>query len=210
MDRTNARGFTLTETAIVLGIIGIVLAGVWMAASSVDQKRKVQDANDIVLETSANVRSALEGRGDVVLATDVETQVQMGLFPRSVFDSEADDVFNPWGGTYRLVTTAGALYGFSVVVNMPTDLSDGNAREACVSLFTRLKPTGPAQGMAGGKPVSNNAAVIASREGQDSAPVAAYFKINGSETEVTNDTPVAAAERLSGRRCQAVSFYYPL
>jgi len=39
---TRTRGFNLVEAAIVLGVVGLVIGGIWVAAASVSQQFKVQ------------------------------------------------------------------------------------------------------------------------------------------------------------------------
>lgn len=207
----NKRGMTLTETIIVLGVIGVVLSGLWMAAASVNQKRKVQDAVDMVSAISANVKSVFEGQARATPPSTTAQQITWGLFPLAAQNESATDTMNPWGGTYQLYFTTGSLYGFSVGVDMPASMGAGATREACVTLFTRLKPTGPAQGTGGGRPVSATpAASLAVGGGEESSPVAAYIRASGSLVEVTEDTVMEMSGRLSGRTCNSIMFYYPL
>src|SRR6202000_3454343 len=51
------RGFTLTEIAIVLGIIGLILGAIWAAASSVYANLKANAAQQGVLAAAQAVRS---------------------------------------------------------------------------------------------------------------------------------------------------------
>jgi len=55
------RGFTLTEMAIVLGVVGIVLGGIWAASSSVNDKQKANKAAQEVAIITQNMRSVLFG-----------------------------------------------------------------------------------------------------------------------------------------------------
>jgi prepilin-type N-terminal cleavage/methylation domain-containing protein len=207
----NRRGMTLTETIIVLGVIGVVLAGLWLAAANVNQKRKIQDAVDMVSAISSNVKSVFEGQARATPPSTTAQQLTWGLFPKAAENAAGTDTVNPWGGTYQIYFTSGSVYGFSVSVDMPAGMETGNTREACAALFTRLKPAGPAQGMGGGRPVSANpSASLAAGGGQESRPVAAYIRASGSLVEVTEDTAMEMAARLSGRVCNSIIFYYPL
>ena len=50
------KGFTLTEIAIVLGIIGLILGAIWVAAASVYQNQRIGHANTALLHTAQSVR----------------------------------------------------------------------------------------------------------------------------------------------------------
>jgi prepilin-type N-terminal cleavage/methylation domain-containing protein len=52
----HRRGFTLTEIAIVLGVMGIILGAIWGAASTVYANKKTTSALQEVLAIVANVR----------------------------------------------------------------------------------------------------------------------------------------------------------
>lgn len=42
------RGFNLIEAAIVLGIIGLVVAGIWLAAAAINEKREVNNVKEFI------------------------------------------------------------------------------------------------------------------------------------------------------------------
>lgn len=43
------RGFNLIEAAIVLGVVGLVVAGIWAAAVTISEKREINNVKDFVL-----------------------------------------------------------------------------------------------------------------------------------------------------------------
>jgi len=43
------RGFNLIESAIVLGVVGLVVAGIWAAAVTISEKREINNAKDFIL-----------------------------------------------------------------------------------------------------------------------------------------------------------------
>jgi prepilin-type N-terminal cleavage/methylation domain-containing protein len=55
--RKTSRGFTLTELAIVLGIIGIILGAIWSAASMVYENNRTKQASNEVLTIIGNWKS---------------------------------------------------------------------------------------------------------------------------------------------------------
>ena len=57
----NRRGFSLIEVAIVLTVIGLVVAAIFIATGTVRQKRATNELMDNVLLFSQNVRGAYKG-----------------------------------------------------------------------------------------------------------------------------------------------------
>lgn len=211
MKRThrNLRGLTLTETVIVLGVVGLVLGGLWLAAGSVNNKRKIQDTSEIVLQIADNVKAVYDGHANATAPT-LARQISMGLLPKSILNAAETDTVNAWGGTYTLYFTPTPLYGFSVGVTLPASIGVGAGREVCSTLLSRLKPTGPAQG---GGPVSATPANSQrSGGGQESSPVAAYMRTtSGGWVEVTNDTVTELVARFNANiGCDTIAFYFPL
>src|SRR5271168_1816583 len=51
------RGFTLTEIAIVLGIIGLILGAIWVAAAAVYNNLRTSRATTELLTIAQNVRA---------------------------------------------------------------------------------------------------------------------------------------------------------
>lgn len=52
-------GFTLTEMALVLGIVGLVLGGVWVGARSLNDNLKIKSASEALQTIVQNIRSAM-------------------------------------------------------------------------------------------------------------------------------------------------------
>lgn len=51
------RGFTLTEAAIVLGIVGLILGAIWVAAASVYNNMRVSTTSNQLLQIVQSIRS---------------------------------------------------------------------------------------------------------------------------------------------------------
>lgn len=70
--RAKSRGFTLTEIAIVLGIIGIILGAIWAAAAMVYENNRTKQAREQSLAVINNWRSIYGSRHvDVADGTDI-------------------------------------------------------------------------------------------------------------------------------------------
>ena len=79
--REPSRGFTLTEVAIVLGIVGIILGGIWAAAAQVYENHKVEAAENQILTIVHNVRSLYAGRSSIEGGDLTAALVNAGVFP---------------------------------------------------------------------------------------------------------------------------------
>ncbi len=56
------RGFNLVEAAIVLGVIGLVIGGIWVAASEVTKNRTVSKLSEATLQYITNSRNIMSGQ----------------------------------------------------------------------------------------------------------------------------------------------------
>jgi len=130
------RGFTLTEAAIVLGIVGLILGAIWVAASAVYNNMRVQTTTTQLLQMVQSIRSlhatqqTMGGSGDI--ASDL---AKAGAVPKDMVGGTDDamTVTNTWGGAVTIEPAdSGAAFQIEYA-SVP--------REACTELVTRM--TGP-------------------------------------------------------------------
>jgi hypothetical protein len=57
--RLQTRGFSLIEAALILGIVGLVIGGIWLAARTVHENKKIADVTEAILYASRQGRSLL-------------------------------------------------------------------------------------------------------------------------------------------------------
>ncbi len=118
--RAGGRGFTLTELAIVLGVVGTLLASIWTAAGMVNQNNKTQMAVNEVAFIVSGYRSLYGAHGvDSTNNNDDVTciGVSNGYFPaqmipggsgsctcdsNGVTQSSCTFPVNPWGGWVKV------------------------------------------------------------------------------------------------------------
>ncbi len=111
--RPNSCGFTLTELAIVLTIIGVVLAGVWVAMGQVQNASRVNQAAQDMLQIAANVRSTYAGATSFNSGTNADitcTMVDAGVIPADllatgvacVAGTDSTYPHDAWGGLVRV------------------------------------------------------------------------------------------------------------
>ena len=135
------RAFTLTELAIVLGIIGLILGAIWVAASKVYQSNRVDTAVKEAAAISSSYRSLYNTHGvDTGDGTDITcTGVNSGFFPTDMLlpnttcagGNPATYPQHPWN-SYVLITSYQTTWqGFAVAFyNLP--------QTACNSLAQQL------------------------------------------------------------------------
>src|ERR1700761_8121863 len=116
----SKRGFTLTEIAIVLGIIGLILGAIWVAASAVYNNLRTSKATTELLQITQAIRamyatsSTVDPLADMafpgVSATPALTYLQAGIFPSDTLNaSPSTQALDPWGGTISVQSQKNAV-----------------------------------------------------------------------------------------------------
>ncbi len=101
--RNTRRGFTLTEIAIVLGIIGLILGAIWVASGSVYSNLRVSQAATETLMIVENFKSLYGGNrnGQAPNGTDITAMaISAGLLPADMIQTgNTTYALGPWGGS---------------------------------------------------------------------------------------------------------------
>jgi prepilin-type N-terminal cleavage/methylation domain-containing protein len=129
------RGFTLTEIAIVLGIIGLILGAIWGAASAVYSNKKNSDAEQGITAATQSVRSLFAASPNNTGAGSAGAIITVpGMLP--VGWTNGANYGNPWspaqGTTWSYVlgdNTAGNTSKFAIEV-------DGVSGPGCSALLS--------------------------------------------------------------------------
>lgn len=97
--RTNhKRGFTLVEASIVLGVVGLVIGGIWMASSELRLSQKVNTAQDEILSVVQHARSLYSSGHIADPGEEVQgVFINMGVFPKQMVSGS--NVVSPWDTT---------------------------------------------------------------------------------------------------------------
>ena len=110
------RGFTLTEIAIVLGIVGIILGAIWAAAAMVYSNNRTKEATTEVLTIIGNWQSIFGNRRvDIGDWTDITAATITNKFMPSqmVQSGITSQGYSPWNG-YVVVYSVQSWNGIAV------------------------------------------------------------------------------------------------
>lgn len=117
----HSRGFTLTEVAIVLGVFGIVLAGIWAAAGAVYETMRVNKTTQQLQLIVQNMRNYYASRqivgGSQNRDTNTAMLVNARIFPRDMLNN-ANMPESPWGTPVRIVPTNPPSRDFLIFYNL--------------------------------------------------------------------------------------------
>lgn len=186
MQFRNQKGFTLIEIAIVLTIVGLVIGGIWLAASTVLNNNKKTETARQVVQIVQNVKNLFANQTGATPATGFTTPVavQAGVFPPGMVSGTAAapvirHAFST--GTTSNVTLAAAASGNAVILTVGV-AGDGLPRDACVELLSRVVTNGNF-GKYGITSVTSNGTTVA-----ESSSIAT---INSACANATDDNIVA-------------------
>ncbi len=127
-------GFNLIEAAIVLGIVGLIVGGIWAAAASAYENMRQQAASKNLLSLAQNIRGFYAQNPSDSIDTDTENLFSLGLLPADmvVGTTGAHTMRHQWGGSVTLADTTSAtgLASFSITFNQMNS-------EACRNFIMR-------------------------------------------------------------------------
>lgn len=137
--RRSARraGFTMSELAVVLGVVGLLLAGLWGASRSVYRSQRVSQTAQQLTQIVEGVRTAYISTTKIKdvdiygIAAVTKSLINAGVFPQEmVSNANVPTLVNLWGGSFSFsVSGDGASFSFSL---------DGVPKDACGDLLMRL------------------------------------------------------------------------
>jgi len=111
----HLRGFSLTEMAIVLGVIGLISGAIFMISSKVTFSNQVSTANKELVAISQNVRAIYAEQGGIETGTGgAETKPldQLNVFPFEMRQNPsiaAGVIFHPWSSATTGTVTVQAI-----------------------------------------------------------------------------------------------------
>lgn len=108
---SRRRGFTLTEIAIVLGVVGVVLAGIWSASTAVQRSARVNRTIQQLTQIVSGTRALFASYGTINqsdAATFSALLYRSGIIPPELNTSTGGGVtlYHAWGGSMVVSFTA--------------------------------------------------------------------------------------------------------
>jgi prepilin-type N-terminal cleavage/methylation domain-containing protein len=147
------KAFTLTEIAIVLGVVGVVLAGVWTAAGKVYTNHKVSLAVQETMSLAESLRKVYKIRGTVDNGNLTQFAVNSGMYRPDMLSPLSCDTaapagndglsitpcpVHPWNGEMAI---GGGTFGCSsCTTDNFTIVLYGLTNSQCVPFLTALIP----------------------------------------------------------------------
>lgn len=127
------RGFNLVEAAIVLGVVGLVIGGIWVAASAVTNNLKITDTKKAILSISQGARNLFAGHcaptGNITEDLD-----RAGIIPAATYNPSLYEITLPWGSA-----------GMAFILNNGTSCAEelwielhSLPKAACIDLVSSL------------------------------------------------------------------------
>jgi type II secretory pathway pseudopilin PulG len=170
-------GFTVLELALVFGIVGVLVSGIWSYMGIANQSSRVEQSVEAISLTVDSTRVAYVGKPAIVggVATVMPQLVSMGAMPTHLLVGglpttcqgiSSNYANTPWGGsdpcgTLRVCAwTVTPAIGAAASVNNKCTLPAGVLTsqyfaveftalnyQSCISLATRATPASPIPGL---------------------------------------------------------------
>jgi prepilin-type N-terminal cleavage/methylation domain-containing protein len=149
MRNQTERGFTMVELAIVLGVIGIVLGGIWAFSNSARQSARVEQSIGQLAIVTNNIRSYYLSLPNIVTGDVTATLAGRNVFPREMLRPSTSFVDHPWGPARPNGTAlAAGGVGVSGTNNYYFILTyRGLNTESCIAFATRATSGATANGL---------------------------------------------------------------
>jgi len=117
-------GYTLTEAAIVLGIVGIILSSIWLAASSVYENNALRNASESIVKIAQNIRMIYLERSSFTSGNGTNLTnmfINSGAFPTDSLD-ESGNPITPWKTPIRIIVISPTSFEIILDPTLPKNL----------------------------------------------------------------------------------------
>lgn len=143
-QRKNERAFSLIESAIVLGIVGLVIGGIWIAAAEVSKKYKINETINGIFTIVHNIQNLLTISDAQQIGHNVDITsiiLSSSAIPKDWVGS--NNIINPFGGKSY-------IYNFSDIYGNRFDVRLYDIpQQACIWIVFRVASIGASAGSQG-------------------------------------------------------------
>ena len=134
------RGFNLIEVAMVLGVVGLVIGGIWVAAAAVNENMKVNDTAAGILTACDKATTVFPARMAPVgnyIQVPITTLISAKIFPESwIKNNNIIPPIGAIGATFWMDNSQGDQYTGEVRLNIQNMTSS-----QCLALLPKLSTT---------------------------------------------------------------------
>ena len=132
IHNSNSSAFSLVEAAIVLGVVGLIIGGIWVAASAVNEGMRLSKTTTGMLTMANRARTLFDAKnipsGNVTLTHS--SVIGMGIVP-SDWVKNSTSITDPWGGIVYFAINGGT---FQIsLFNLP--------QSRCINLINKIANT---------------------------------------------------------------------
>lgn len=157
-------GFTLTEAAIVLGIVGLILAAIWSAAGSVYRSQRVSQTAQQLTQMVQNIRSMYASSARIeggMTDEQLQSLKNTGVFPKDMLTQDKSQLVDLWGGKVEVKDPEDKPEGCADVDYTCFQVTLNNVpKDSCSELLVRMGGLGRDAGLNGigveGNPITAN------------------------------------------------------
>ena len=146
LSNQHRRGFSLTELAIVLSVIGALLGAIWVAAQGVSSNNRANQAAQDIIQIASNVRSTYMGANTFTDSNTDEVAngkfIAANIIPADLVTGAAT-AKNSWLGNVAVIEGPTTNTPAGVAANRDFRISFcGTPADACMRIASQLANLG--------------------------------------------------------------------
>lgn len=132
LKRNPEAGFNLIEAAIVLGIVGLVVGGIWTAAASAYANMRQQTASKQLLSFAQGIKNYYANSGTTTVETTAANLINAGVVPSDMV--QGTNLVGAFGGAVSVTSASG---NYTITFSKPTSYSTSDWVKACNEFIMR-------------------------------------------------------------------------
>lgn len=161
MRANTCDGFTLIEAVIVMGLLGVIVAGVWLAAGAAYDSMRQQVVSKNLATLVLNIQNYYAYNNAVAIDTNAANLINSSVVPADMIGPDRASLIHPWGqdagGNVFLYNDASHPGSFVVTFTKPANVINLDWIGICNRMIARNFNPGKWGGMTWG--VSNSSAM---------------------------------------------------